>query len=115
VDAVTLDHLIAELGTWLGGRHLSRPRLGPRSVVTFEVSADRGRRWLPTAIPRAASGDGNHLVVHFSKKRRRSHERLSHTLRLLMRLEEGTDHSGNVAQVCVPEVVLGGMITRCPS
>lgn len=56
MDAVTLDHLIAELLEWLGGKHLSRPRLGPPGVVTFEVSADRGRRWLWVDADRGTAG-----------------------------------------------------------
>src|SRR3989442_12163010 len=47
MDAVTLDHLLAELGPSVVGRHLGRPRIVAPHAVTFEVSNDReGRLWL---------------------------------------------------------------------
>jgi len=47
MDAVTLDHLLAELGPSVVGRHLGRPRIVAPHAVTFELSNDReGRLWL---------------------------------------------------------------------
>jgi len=47
MDAVTLDHLLAELAPSLAGRHLGRPRIVAPHAVAFEVSGDRERRlWL---------------------------------------------------------------------
>ena len=42
MDAVTVDHLLAELGPSIVGRHLGRPRVVGPHAVTFEVSGDRG-------------------------------------------------------------------------
>src|SRR6266705_13958 len=50
MDAVTLDHLRAEIGPSVVGRHLGRPRIVAPHAVTFEVSNDReGRLWLDAA------------------------------------------------------------------
>jgi hypothetical protein len=47
MDAVTLDHLLGELASWLRGRHLRRPRLASPVAVSFEVSGERRRcLWL---------------------------------------------------------------------
>jgi predicted ribosome quality control (RQC) complex YloA/Tae2 family protein len=47
VDAITLDHVLAELEPRLVGRHLSRPRLVGSSAVQLETSASRRHRlWL---------------------------------------------------------------------
>jgi predicted ribosome quality control (RQC) complex YloA/Tae2 family protein len=55
VDAVTLDHTLAELRPLLVGRHLSRPRLVGPDAVAFEVSGSRDRRlWLD--VGRATAG-----------------------------------------------------------
>jgi len=56
VDAVTLDQLVREHLSWLSGRHLSRPRLGPAGVVTFEVSGDREKRRLWLDAGRGTAG-----------------------------------------------------------
>jgi hypothetical protein len=50
MDAVTLDHLLAEIGPLIVGRHLGRPRIVGPHAVAFEVTADRERRlWLDAA------------------------------------------------------------------
>jgi predicted ribosome quality control (RQC) complex YloA/Tae2 family protein len=50
MDAVSIDHILAELRPLLLGRHLSRPRLAGPFAVTFELSSDRERRlWLDAA------------------------------------------------------------------
>jgi predicted ribosome quality control (RQC) complex YloA/Tae2 family protein len=47
LDAITLDRILAEIGSSLEGRHLSRPRLVGPSAVTFETSAGRAHRlWI---------------------------------------------------------------------
>jgi hypothetical protein len=47
VDAITFDRILAEIGSLLEGRHISRPRLVGSSAVTFETSAGRAHRlWI---------------------------------------------------------------------
>ena len=47
MDAVTLDHLVAELSGWLVGLHLGRPRAGASGAVLLEVSRSPSRRlWI---------------------------------------------------------------------
>jgi predicted ribosome quality control (RQC) complex YloA/Tae2 family protein len=55
VDAVTLDHVLAELRPLLLGRHLSRPRLSGPAAVTFEISGSR-ERWLWLDAARGTAG-----------------------------------------------------------
>ena len=52
MDAVTLDHLIAELRPRLLGRHLRRPRCSRAHAVSFEISGDgQGRLWIDARRP----------------------------------------------------------------
>jgi hypothetical protein len=47
VDAITLDRTLAEIGSSLEGRYISRPRLVARGAVAFETSAGRSHRlWM---------------------------------------------------------------------
>jgi hypothetical protein len=55
VDAVTLDHTLAELRPLVVGRHLSRPRLAGGSALAFEVSGSRDR-WLWLDAGRGTAG-----------------------------------------------------------
>jgi predicted ribosome quality control (RQC) complex YloA/Tae2 family protein len=50
MDAVTLDHVLSELGPRLRGRHLSRPRIVAAHAVAFEVRGKGEQRlWLDAA------------------------------------------------------------------
>lgn len=55
MDAVTLDHLLAEIGPLMVGRHLARPRIVGPHAVAFEVTADR-ERWLWLDAARGTAG-----------------------------------------------------------
>jgi hypothetical protein len=55
MDAVTLDHTLAEARPLLLGRHLSRPRLAGPGAMTFEMSAGRDR-WLWLDAARGTAG-----------------------------------------------------------
>src|SRR5258706_16002051 len=55
MDAVTLDHLLAEIGPLIVGRHLGRPRIVGPHAVAFEVTADRDR-WLWLDAARGTAG-----------------------------------------------------------
>src|SRR5260221_8525461 len=55
MDAVTLDHLLAEIVPLVVGRHLGRPRIVGPHAVAFEVTADRDR-WLWLDAARGTAG-----------------------------------------------------------
>jgi hypothetical protein len=55
MDAVTLDHLLAEIAPLIVGRHLGRPRIVGPHAVAFEVTADR-ERWLWLDAARGTAG-----------------------------------------------------------
>jgi len=55
MDAVTLDHLLAEIGPLIVGRHLGRPRIVGPHAVAFEVTADR-EHWLWLDAARGTAG-----------------------------------------------------------
>jgi fibronectin-binding protein A (FbpA)/ribosomal quality control pathway NFACT family protein len=55
MDAVTLDHLLAEIVPLVVGRHLGRPRIVGPHAVAFEVMSDR-ERWLWLDAARGTAG-----------------------------------------------------------
>ena len=55
MDAITLDHALAELSPLVVGRHLSRARLVSADAVAFELSGSR-ERWLWLDGGRATGG-----------------------------------------------------------